>query len=226
MPGGPTSVTRRTSGRARALVTAATSAVRPISGVSGVGRRTRCVGETHARGRSADPLAAHRAAGPHGARQAHKVRPLLRRERQLLGQPLGQVARGACPLGFELADGLRATADLFGKGVLGQVERMAPLLEPAAEGGRVGHRGLSSNRAEAHGCRPPACRQPARFSSRLLYRLCPSARQRGVLQWRPRRNQRAGTQGGLVSSPPTHMIATDRSISPVHRRMRGCRYTM
>ena len=42
MPGGPTSVTSRTSGRSKTLVIAATSAVRPMSGVSGVGRRTCC----------------------------------------------------------------------------------------------------------------------------------------------------------------------------------------
>ena len=67
------------------------------------------------------------------ARGLEKGGALVGREPQVLGQSLGDLARGAAGVRLDLADRFERAADALGQGVLRQVAGLAAALEPLAQ---------------------------------------------------------------------------------------------
>jgi hypothetical protein len=68
-----------------------------------------------------------------GPRGLQKGRALSWRDLQALGQPFGDLARGAALVRLDLTDGDDGAADLLGERLAGQVERAPPPPNPVAE---------------------------------------------------------------------------------------------
>ncbi len=120
----------------------------------------------HLRGRGqrgqVEPVGGQSAAGG-----LHKGPPRIRHQRQLLGQPFGQLARRPARVGLELADGIGGTADPRSQLGLRQVAGFAPAPESRAERCELVHGGLLPAMA-AGGWGDGT--ETARFLSCLLYR--------------------------------------------------------
>jgi hypothetical protein len=94
-----------------------------------------------------------------GPRRLDERRALVGRNRQALGQPLGDLGGRAQLVGLDLADGDAGAADMPRQRILSQVERLAPPPQPVAERG-----------AALHAAILPSVIPRYRFLYRSLYR--------------------------------------------------------